>query len=59
MERKQTAPEFITEEVWRGNIAESKQRLRAEQRNLSFNEKMQIAFGLNERDEQIKRVRKK
>ncbi len=59
MERKQKPSEFVGEKNWQEKIAESKKEFRVGQRNLSFNEKMQIALGLSERDKQIKRAKKK
>lgn len=59
MERKQKSFESVSEQARREKIIKSKREFRFEQRNLSFNEKMQIAFALNERDAQIKKAVKK
>ncbi len=59
MERKQTSPDSVDEKIWREKIAKTKREFRAEQRNLSFNEKMQIAFALSERDSKIRKAKKK
>ena len=59
MESKQTASEFVNEAVWREKIKQTKQSFRAAQRNLSFDEKMKIAFALNERDNRLKTAKKK
>ena len=59
MERKQTSSELVNEKFWREKAAEMKQKFRFEQQKLSFNEKMQIAFALNERDEKLKKAKKK
>jgi hypothetical protein len=59
MERKQTSSELVNEKFWREKTAEIKRKFRSEQQNLSFNEKMQIAFALNERDEKLKKAKKK
>ncbi len=59
MERKQTPAEFAAERAARENINQAKRKFRFEQQNLSFNEKMQIAFSLSERDRQLKKAKKK
>ena len=59
METKQTPAEFVTEQARRENISRAKDDFRFQQRNLSFNEKMRIAFSLNERDIQLKKAKNK
>lgn len=59
MERKQISSKLVNEKFWHEKTAEIKRKFRSEQQNLSFNEKMQIAFALNERDEKLKKAKKK
>jgi len=59
MESKQESIQFVTERDWRENINEAKNKFRVQQRNLSFDEKMRIAFSLSERNRQLKAAKRK
>ena len=59
METKQISAEFVNGQTERENIIRAKDDFRFQQRNLSFNEKMRIAFSLNERDIQLKKAKNK
>jgi hypothetical protein len=59
MEREQTSSQPISEKFRREKIVRAKRKFRSERQNLSFNEKMQIAFALSERDEKLKKAKKR
>jgi hypothetical protein len=58
MELKQATTESAADEIRRQKLMKTKDKFRLEQRKLSFNEKMQIAFSLSERDRQLRKARK-